>query len=233
VQRNDWRLYAVVNRERFFSRINRQLLVLMGVVLAVTIMLFVLTMFALRPVIRALLKEKQLFELSHHDGLTSLYNHAYLQELLDRELSLAQRHARQLSVLMFDIDWFKQVNDTYGHQTGDGVLRRIGQVVKHTIRVSDLAARYGGEEFMVILPETGREGAVELAERLRTRVAAERFHTASGDLGITISVGVVTYDAGDADCPKHEIIEATDRALYASKNAGRNCVTAATLPVPA
>ncbi|MGD8742231.1 MAG: GGDEF domain-containing protein [Granulosicoccaceae bacterium] len=223
---DDWQLFAVVNKERFFAGVNRQLLILFTVVLAVTFFVLVLTVFALRPVIRALLREKQLFELSHRDGLTGLYNHAYMQKLLERELARAQRFERPLSVLMFDIDHFKQVNDSYGHQAGDAVLKRIGEVVLREVRRIDLAVRYGGEEFLVILPETGSDGAVVLAERLRLAVAREKVLAAAGDISVTISIGVVTCE----DCyDKHKVVAAADKALYASKDGGRNQVTAVAL----
>jgi diguanylate cyclase (GGDEF)-like protein len=149
-----------------------------------------------------------------------------MQKLLERELARAQRFERPLSVLMFDIDHFKQVNDSYGHQAGDAVLKRIGEVVLREVRRIDLAARYGGEEFLVILPETGSDGAVVLAERLRLAVAREKVLAAAGDISVTISIGVVTCE----DCyDKHKVVAAADKALYASKDGGRNQVTAVAL----
>lgn len=232
VEGSDWKLYTVVNKERFFSGMNRHLLVLLSVVLMVTVFVITLTVLALRPVIRVLLREKQLYELAHRDGLTGLYNHAYMQEFLDREIERAQRHAHPLSVLMFDIDRFKQVNDTYGHQAGDTCLKQISQVVLATIRKIDLAARYGGEEFMVILPETGSDGALVLAERLRRAVSQEVVTTAAGKITMTISVGAVSCNGCVEHYNKRQLINAVDKAMYESKYAGRDLVTAVTLSIP-
>jgi diguanylate cyclase (GGDEF)-like protein len=228
---NGWRLYAVINEERFFADTNRQLLVLLGVIGGVAVLLFVLTVVVLRPIIRTLLMEQQLVEQSHRDGLTGLYNHAYMQELLERELSRARRYKRPLSVLMFDIDLFKQVNDTFGHLAGDDTLRNIARLLQHHARKEDIVARYGGEEFMLILPETDKEGAAIMAERLRAEVAAMRVATESGEFGVTISIGVAGYDASGREISKRDIIQTVDKAMYTSKNEGRNRVTVVALPV--
>jgi diguanylate cyclase (GGDEF)-like protein len=175
--------------------------------------------------------EQQLVEQSHRDGLTGLYNHAYMQELLERELSRARRYKRPLSVLMFDIDLFKQVNDTFGHLAGDDTLRNIARLLQHHARKEDIVARYGGEEFMLILPETDKEGAAIMAERLRAEVAAMRVATESGEFGVTISIGVAGYDASGREISKRDIIQTVDKAMYTSKNEGRNRVTVVALPV--
>lgn len=226
---SDWQLYAVVSKARFFGDLNRQRVILLVAIFTVTVLVFLLAVLALRPVIQALLREQRLFELSRRDGLTGLYNHTYLQELLEHELERARRHGHALSVLMFDIDHFKTVNDSYGHQVGDAVLARIGEVVKGTLRKIDHAARYGGEEFMVILPETGNNSAATLAERLRVGVARERVPTVAGKLSVTISIGVVTYVPGNGHCDRQQLVEQADRAMYASKEGGRNRVTAVLL----
>lgn len=232
VEGSDWRLYTLVNKTRFFSGMNSQMLVLLSVVLLVTFFVIALTVLALRPVIRVLLREKQLFELAHRDGLTGLYNHAYMQEFLDRELERSRRHGHPISVLMFDIDHFKKVNDTYGHQAGDEALIRISDVVAQTVRKTDLVARYGGEEFMVILPETGTDGAGVLAERLRMAISEEEVFTQTGSVRMTISVGIVTCDDCADSYDKPQLINAADRAMYESKSGGRNMVTAVTLSAP-
>jgi diguanylate cyclase (GGDEF)-like protein len=159
-----------------------------------------------------------------------MYNHAHMQELLDIEIDRARRHKHVLSVLMFDLDHFKRVNDEYGHQAGDLLLKRIAEVVAQTIRSIDMAARYGGEEFLLILPETGHEGALRLAERLRSNVSqAKTSIPGGGELSVTISIGVVTCDACFDHYDKQQIVNEVDNALYASKGAGRNRVTAVTL----
>ncbi|MDT8405559.1 GGDEF domain-containing protein [Sulfuriflexus sp.] len=230
MKNNGWLLYTVVNEELFFADINRQLMLLLSVIVGVAILLFVLTMVVLQPIIRTLLKEQQLFEQSHRDGLTGLYNHTYMQELLDRELSRAQRHKRPLSILMFDLDHFKHINDTYGHLAGDDMLQNIARVVQRSARKEDMAARYGVEEFMLILPETDKEEASIMAERLRSDVASTRIATDAGELGITISIGVVSYDSYGSEITKRNIIRTADKAMYISKNGGRNRVTVVDLP---
>lgn len=222
VEGHKWQLYAVVNRDRFFADVDRQLLILLGILLMVLLVVILLSVIALRPIIRTLLREKELFELAHRDGLTGLFNHAYMQTLFDNELERARRFKRSLSVLLFDLDHFKDVNDNYGHQAGDKVLRHVGKVVLREIRQIDLAARYGGEEFMVILPETDAKGARVLAERLCCAISQETVSTTAGEVRVTISVGVATCNSCHE---KHDVLEAADNALYSSKEKGRNQVT--------
>lgn len=225
----NWQLFVVINRANFFSDIERQSLILVSVIIFVLVLVFVLTVLALRPVIQAMLREKELFELSHHDGLTGLYNHAYMQELLDHEVERSKRYDRVFSVLMFDLDHFKDINDTYGHQTGDLVLKHVSDVTLQTIRDSDSAARYGGEEFFVILPEADSANALILAERLRSNISATVVSSNTGDISVTISVGVLTCDGCEDRYDTRQIIAAADQAMYASKNNGRDLVTAVIL----
>jgi diguanylate cyclase (GGDEF)-like protein len=226
----DWQLYSVVNRKEFFSDINHQSIILICIVVLLSVFVFILTVLTLRPVIRTLLREKQLVDISNHDGLTGLYNHAYMYEYLDIEMERSRRHGRQLSLLMFDIDYFKKVNDNFGHPAGDEVLQRVAKVISQTIRMIDTAARYGGEEFLVILPETGNDGAIVLAERLRNTIAAAKVLSASGvEISVTISIGVATCESCYDRYNKHKILTEVDKAMYASKDAGRDRVTAVTL----
>jgi len=229
VTNNDWQLYMVINQERFFANISHQLFLLLTVVSGVAVLVFALTVAVLRPIIRSLLKEQQLIDVSIHDGLTGLYNRAYMEESLDRELARTRRYMRPLSILMFDIDHFKDINDTFGHLAGDEVLRNIALLIQSSARKQDLAARYGGEEFILILPETGQEVASVLAERLRAKVASSSAMTKAGKIEVTISIGVVTYDASMGEISKHQIVDAVDKALYASKEGGRNKVSVAVL----
>jgi diguanylate cyclase (GGDEF)-like protein len=164
----------------------------------------------------------KLQELAETDGLTGLYNHRFLQDRLDQELLRAQRYSRPLSVLLFDIDHFKRVNDTHGHRAGDAVLAELATVVSAKLRRLDILARYGGEEFIAILPETPLPGALELAERLRVAVQDHPFPIEHDDrLNITISVGAGAFPEYKT---KEELIEATDQALYRAKSGGRNRV---------
>ncbi|MBU0632665.1 diguanylate cyclase [bacterium] len=166
--------------------------------------------------------EKQLSDLALHDKLTGLYNRGSFDEKLDYELSRAHRYHRNLSLLMFDIDFFKKVNDTYGHQAGDDVLKEIAHIIKRSVRGSDYAARFGGEEFMVILPETESTKAFELAERIRKTLEAEPIQIAENEtIHVTTSIGVATSTKG---ITAKKLMLSVDRALYKAKNSGRNRV---------
>ena len=157
------------------------------------------------------------------DGLTGIPNHRQFQTLLDKEIARHRRSGEKLSLLLLDIDHFKNFNDSYGHQLGDEVLRTVAQTLQKTIRAGDHTARYGGEEFVVILERTGADEAPALAERIRQAVADARVAYEGGDLQVTVSIGVAVWP-DDADA-KSALIHKADLALYASKHAGRNRVT--------
>jgi len=154
------------------------------------------------------------------DGLTGLCNHRVFQQKLTEELKRSERHGTPLSLLLTDIDFFKKVNDTYGHPVGDLVLKGVSKVLQQEIRDIDTAARYGGEEFVVILPGTDSVGARNIAERLRKAIMAETFSADGRTLQVTTSIGIATVPA-DART-KEELIEKTDQALYHAKHNGRN-----------
>lgn len=156
------------------------------------------------------------------DALTGLSNRRRLLESLKDEVIRSRRHNRPLAALMIDVDHFKAYNDTYGHPAGDEVLVQIAALIQSTLRTGDHAARYGGEEFLVVLPETDRTAAVEAAERLRSRLAAERFGPSGVE--ITLSVGAAAFPA-DGDT-SDALIAAADAALYRAKKEGRNQVVA-------
>jgi diguanylate cyclase (GGDEF)-like protein len=150
------------------------------------------------------------------DGMTGLWNRLYLDERLKGESAAAIRHGRAMSAIMADIDHFKTINDTHGHLFGDDVIRRVADVITHTVRRDDVACRYGGEEFLVLCPEVAASGAAVLAERIRQEVEAIQFHTG---LRVTISLGVAQFqDSGD------RLLKAADSALYQAKRGGRNRV---------
>ncbi|HEY9100334.1 MAG TPA: GGDEF domain-containing protein [Thiobacillus sp.] len=230
VPADNWRLYSVVNKDRFYAGIKQQMKVLLAVIVGVALLVFIVTVAALRPIIRTLLREQQLLDISNHDGLTGLYNHAYMEESLQRELVRAWRYKRPLSILMLDIDHFKQVNDQYGHLIGNDVLCHFAKLVLRSARNQDIATRYGGDEFVLILTETGKEAAASVAERIRLEVAAMRVETEAGVIGVTTSVGVVSYDSNVGEVTVAQIIKVADEALYASKANGRNQVTVQDLP---
>lgn len=166
---------------------------------------------------------EEIYRLTIQDGLTRIHNQRALTEFLDREVARSQRHNRSLSVLMFDIDKFKAINDTYGHLCGDFVLRELAECVKTAVRKEDLFARYGGEEFVLVLVETGLADAAAAAERIRDEVAAHQFRFETMPIRLTISVGVATT-AGDPEITPTALLRAADERLYQAKRAGRNRV---------
>ena len=165
-------------------------------------------------------------ELSRTDGLTQLYNHKFFHQLLSTEVSRAQRYGGEVSLVMVDVDYFKKYNDANGHPMGDAALQKVAWVLSETSRDVDSVARYGGEEFAVILPETPKEGGVELAERLRAKIEQADFEKVEvmPNGKFTISLGVACFPTDAAT--KSELIEYADQALYLAKTSGRNCVVA-------
>ncbi len=166
---------------------------------------------------------KRLEEMATTDGMTGLLNKRALSAAALEKLRSAKRFNKPVSVLIGDIDHFKRVNDTYGHDMGDIVIRGFGEVLKRAKRDTDIVGRFGGEEFVVVCEETGEEGAQLLAERIRTELEATTFQTELGPLSVTCSVGVAT--APHAGQSWEQLFKATDDALYASKRGGRNRVT--------
>lgn len=172
----------------------------------------------------------KLREMAFRDGLTGLYNYRYFQELMDREVSRAVRYDLALSLMLFDIDFFKKVNDTYGHPAGDEVLRHLAELVQATMRISDIVVRYGGEEFAVILPSTDLAGGKVFATRLRRRVEEMEVVVNGIPIRITISIGLTGYDAARKSLDKSVMINSADAALYKAKHNGRNRVVVQKLP---
>jgi diguanylate cyclase (GGDEF)-like protein len=170
-------------------------------------------------------------ELSVTDDLTSLYNSRYLNQVLRRESKRASRSGRPLSLLFLDLDGFKSVNDTHGHLCGSRALVEAASVIRGCARETDVTARFGGDEFALVLPDTGSEGAVAVAERVRERIAAHAFLKASDGLNVrlTASVGVATLP--DVAASAEELIKAADTAMYRVKDRGKNGVVLATEPV--
>ena len=167
-------------------------------------------------------------QMSVTDPLTGSYNKRYLNEYLPVEISRSKRYNRALSIIMCDIDYFKKVNDTYGHQAGDAVLKDFADCLMQSVREkTDWVVRYGGEEFLVILPETDRAGAYRLAERIRLKVAGQETIVNEVPIHITASFGIGCFipSDGDAAVTQDEIIRQADKLLYKSKQEGRNRVT--------
>ena len=168
-------------------------------------------------------KNRQLQELANKDGLTGLYNHRFFQDAVHRDFQKAVRYHENISCVMFDIDHFKNFNDTYGHQTGDMVLRTLGNVIARIMRDTDLSARYGGEEFALLLYHTDHKDVHVFGERLRAAIEEKEFKKDDLVLRVTISVGVATYPHDEiSDASK--LIECADKALYRAKESGRNRV---------
>jgi diguanylate cyclase (GGDEF)-like protein len=170
--------------------------------------------------------------LSITDGLTKLYNHRHLQDELSRAFEESARYQRPLSFVIVDLDFFKKVNDTYGHAIGDEVLKAISSIFQKSIRTTDLAARYGGEEFALMLPETMLEDALTFAEQIRSSIESAPVQTHAGAIPATVSIGVATVPHARIHSAK-ELIVAADKALYRAKKNGRNQVQAAEPPRPA
>lgn len=173
----------------------------------------------------AAVKNAQLYEQAITDGMTKLYLHRYFKQRLADEIKRAARFKRKIAMIMVDIDHFKLLNDNYGHQTGDEVLKRVASILRRAVRTHDLPARYGGEEFALVLPETDMVGAVAVAERIRRSIENEVIEFGGFVIKKTASFGVSVFPdcADDMD----SLIKAADVALYWSKEHGRNQVTAA------
>ena len=154
------------------------------------------------------------------DKLTGLYNRYKFYQVANQEFNRAKRHNRPLSLILFDIDWFKKINDTYGHDVGDLVLRRIAKLLRTNLRKYDLVFRWGGEEFIILAPETDAKGAMRIAEKIRTLIASHAFEGAGN---VTVSLGVAELTPQDKEVDA--IIKRADNALYISKKEGRNRAT--------
>ena len=167
---------------------------------------------------------EEIYQLTITDGLTQVRNRRFLNEFLEREVSRCGRSGSPLSLILFDIDTFKELNDTHGHLVGDRMLRGIAELVDDRVRREQLLARYGGDEFAVVLPDLGIEQATLFAERIRSLIADHDFSHEGTSLSATVSIGVATMV--EATQPT-DFFRLADEALYAAKEAGRNCVRSA------
>ncbi|HYP87450.1 MAG TPA: GGDEF domain-containing protein [Polyangiaceae bacterium] len=165
---------------------------------------------------------EEIYRMTIVDGLTQIHNKRALFEALEKELMRARRYDRDLSLLMFDIDFFKRINDQYGHLAGDHVLRELARIVQERIRREEVFARYGGEEFVILLPETPLPGAAALAESLRARVANHAFVFQGERIPVTVSIGTALL--GENDKVAADLIQRADEKLYEAKRGGRNRV---------
>ena len=165
---------------------------------------------------------EEIYRMTIVDGLTQIHNKRALFEALEKELMRARRYERDLSLLMFDIDFFKRINDQYGHLAGDHVLRELARIVQERIRREEVFARYGGEEFVILLPETPLPGAAALAESLRARGANHAFVFQGERIPVTVSIGTALL--GENDKVAADLIQRADEKLYEAKRGGRNRV---------
>jgi diguanylate cyclase (GGDEF)-like protein len=166
---------------------------------------------------------EEIYRLTIIDAMTGIHNKRFLLEFLDRELARTARHQRPLSLVLLDIDHFKVINDEFGHLAGDAILRELAACIKCAIRKEELLARYGGEEFAIVLPETNRGGAVQMAQRIRELIEKHPFVCDGQTHAITVSLGVVTT-MGEENLAPTDLIRLVDERLYQAKNAGRNRV---------
>lgn len=171
--------------------------------------------------LQSALRQQQ--HLARTDSLTGVHNRRYLFERAGHEFDLARRYRHPLSIIMFDLDHFKQINDTFGHAMGDQMLERMAGVARSQLRDVDLIGRYGGEEFMIVLPMTEAKQASLLAERIHKGVRSLRIEAEKGPASITLSAGVAEMSHDPMDTSVDDIIRRADEALYAAKQAGRNC----------
>jgi diguanylate cyclase (GGDEF)-like protein len=163
-------------------------------------------------------------ELANTDALTGLANRRNVLQLAQQEIERAKRTTRPLAFLMFDIDYFKKVNDTYGHSEGDVVLCAVADIARREFRRIDTVGRIGGEEFLVVLPESDQEGVMATADRFRRAIAEKEFSLGANHLGITVSIGVVAPHNMAGVITVEDVLKAADKALYAAKKGGRNRV---------
>lgn len=175
------------------------------------------------------LREKKILELSRRDGLTGLWNRRYLNEVLEHEIALTHRNLYCLSVLILDLDFFKKINDTYGHQAGDKVLLATTAVLQKCARTTDYVGRFGGEEFIIILPNCDARMSIEVADRYRKSIEAQKITMGDYNIQVTASFGVTTMLPTNT-CQYNmqvcldDLINTADKALYEAKELGRNCV---------
>jgi diguanylate cyclase (GGDEF)-like protein len=174
--------------------------------------------------LRNCLMYRQAVQAALMDHVTGLGNRTAYERSLDREVDIAKRQITPLSLIVVDIDKFKNINDSFGHSIGDQALSMVADKITHTLRRSDIAFRYGGEEFVLILNNTDKAGAEEVAERLRKAIADARYQVANSDLSMTVSLGVAELKAEEFG---YHLFKRADKAMYEAKKSGRNCVRAA------
>jgi diguanylate cyclase (GGDEF)-like protein len=222
-----WQVVVAAPRSQLFASVDRTFWLAWGGVAGFALaglLALVLVARLSRSRRRLVVLNRELAQLAHVDPLTGLKNRRALEESLQEALSDSRRHDQELSLLLIDVDHFKELNDTHGHRTGDEVLRQVAQGLHGDMRAADVIGRWGGEEFLVILPRTDGVGALESAERLRSLVSGMRMSVGETEgLALTVTVGMAQWGGEGAE----DLIDRADAALYAGKAAGRNVVRAA------
>jgi two-component system, cell cycle response regulator len=165
--------------------------------------------------------QQNLFRAANIDGLTQLYNKKYFVDVLSKEFSFSRRNSNPLSLMMIDIDYFKKINDTFGHMAGDMVLKSIGQYLQKHLRLENVACRYGGEEFAIILRNVGADLALTIGERLRQAIEGETMNYKGKTIKVTVSIGVSTFEGNNFETIE-DLIQSADGNLYSAKEGGRN-----------
>lgn len=216
--------YSGISRETVLKRFYFYLILTTCMVLGIGIILVVLTRRIFTDQQLMAKQQEQLFALAHTDELTGLCNRRHFMELSEAEQKRARRYHHPVSYMMLDIDHFKAINDTYGHDCGDSALVSFAEILRKTCRNEDILSRYGGEEFLVMLPETSRKKAMRLAERLRNTVEESTTTVGSTSIKLTVSIGVATIDLTDKELFPYAVIKQADEALYRAKRSGRNQV---------
>lgn len=173
---------------------------------------------------------RRLYHLSVRDGLTGLYNRGHFDERLAAEVAFSLRHGTPLSLILIDIDHFKQINDRFGHQAGDAALQQVGDVLQKSVRTEDLVARFGGEEFAVVARGIDVAGATAFAERIRALISRSNLLHGGASIAMTASLGVAHSHWSGATLKAAALVAAADQALYAAKHGGRNRVCVADAP---
>lgn len=173
-------------------------------------------------------KQSQIYKMANFDPVTQARTKSYFLDQIDQEFSHAKRKALSLSIVIYDLDFFKKINDTYGHPAGDFVLKRVAEITQNTIRNEDLFARYGGEEFVILMRDTSQEDAVSLAERLRQNIEKHIFEFEGKKIDVSISAGVATLQNGNFQ-NFNTMIKVADEYLYFAKQNGRNRVASLSL----
>jgi len=163
---------------------------------------------------------EEIYRLMTVDGLTEMHNKRYFNEAIEREASRSARYGRAFSLVLFDIDHFKKINDTYGHLAGDSVLRQLGALVRNRVRRDDIPCRTGGEEFSIIVPEVSLAGGLNLAEKLRGAIEAAVFKFEGTQIPVTVSMGVAEWTTELTD--PQDLVKQADERLYEAKRSGRN-----------